>query len=93
MDRFNAAVEPLWVFLHRGHVIRRICLGVSVWLTVKSFSWAAAYASTFAEPSAQHVAMVAAVTGVPSALLAVMVKFYNTGRAAKPVDGGDNGTS
>lgn len=77
MDKFNAAIEPLWVFLHRGHVIRRGVLFVAVWMTLDSYHWAKAYAMT----SDPNEFIYAAVLGVPSALLAAAIKFYSTGRA------------
>lgn len=76
IDRFNAAVEPLWVFLHRGHIIRRAVLFVAVWMTVDSYSWAKEYA-TSGNPDPL---IYAAVLGVPSALLVAAIKFYNEGR-------------
>lgn len=79
MDRFNAAIEPLWVFLHRGHIVRRIVLGVAVWMTWDSYHWAKMYAMT---PDPNEF-IYAAVLGVPSALLAAAIKFYSDGRAEK----------
>lgn len=90
MDKFNDSFEVLWVWLHRGHVVRRACLVVAVWMTVDAFRWASEYANAYPEPGAQHVAMVVAVTGIPSALLAAMIKFYNSGRSAEPVKPGAN---
>ena len=81
MDKFNNAFEPVWVWLHRGHVVRRAVLFVAVWMTLDSYHWAKVYAMT-AEPN-QFI--YAAVLGVPSALLAAAIKFYNSGRAAEPV--------
>lgn len=84
----NAAFEPLWIWLHRGHIVRRFCLFYALWLTGKSYTWASTYATALAEPTAQNVAMVAAVTAIPSALFAAALKFYNSGRAAGPVTDG-----
>ena len=83
LDRFNAAIEPLWVFLHRGHIIRRGVLGFALWMTYDSYHWAKEYAMV--DDPNQFI--YAAVLGVPSALLAAAIKFYNDGRAAKPVTG------
>jgi hypothetical protein len=77
MDKLNAAVEPLWVFLHRGHIIRRAILLIAVWMTIDSYQWAKVYAMT----DNPDQIIYAAVLGVPSALLAAAIKFYNSGRA------------
>ena len=77
MDKFNAAMQPLWTFLHNGHIIRRGVLFLAVWMTLDSYQWAKVYAMTD-EPN-QFI--YAAVLGVPSALLAAAIKFYSTGRA------------
>lgn len=76
MDKFNSLFEPLWVFLHRGHIVRRFVLFAAVWMTFDSYNWAKAYAMT-AEP---NEFIYAAVLGVPSALLAAAIKFYSSGR-------------
>lgn len=77
IDRINAFFEPLWVLLHRGHIVRRSVLFVAVWMTIDSYQWAKAYAMTHESP---EPAIYAAVLGVPSALLAAAIKFYNDGR-------------
>lgn len=79
-DRFNRAIEPLWVFLHRGHVIRRVVLFVAVWMTLDAYEWAKAYG---VNPDANQW-IVTAVMAVPSTLLAAAIKFYNSGRSAEP---------
>lgn len=75
-DKFNSAIEPLWVFLHKGHIVRRVILFIAVWMTLDSYEWAKMYALT-EEPN-QFIYV--AVLGVPSALLAAAIKFYNSGR-------------
>jgi hypothetical protein len=81
MDKFNSAIEPLWVFLHRGHIVRRAVLIMAVWMTWDSYHWAKWYAMT--DDPNQFI--YAAVLGVPSALLAAAIKFYNSGRSTVPV--------
>jgi len=75
-DRFNDALEPLWEFLHRGHIIRRAVLYLAIWMTIDSYSWA----KTYAYADNPDPIIYAAVLGVPSALLAIAIKFYNEGR-------------
>jgi hypothetical protein len=82
MDKFNKAIEPLWVFLHRGHIIRRTVLFVAVWMTIDSYQWAKWYATT-SEP---NEIIYAAVLGVPSALLAAAIKFYSSGRIGTKIE-------
>ena len=81
LDSFNRAFEPVWVFLHRGHIIRRAILIVAVWMTLDSYEWAKAYAAT-EDP---NEIIYASVLAISSGLLAAAIKFYNTGRAAEPL--------
>ena len=75
-DRFNTALEPLWVFLQRGMIVRRGVLFVAIWMTLDSYAWAKIYAYN---PDPDPL-IYAALLGVPSALLAAALKFYNDGR-------------
>jgi len=43
-DRFNTALEPLWVFLEKGMIVRRGVLFVAIWMTLDSYAWAKIYA-------------------------------------------------
>lgn len=78
-DKFNAAIEPFWVFLHKGHIVRRAVLIVAVWMTLDSYEWAKLYAMT-EDPDPF---IYGAVLGVPSALLAAAIKFYSSGRGGE----------
>lgn len=80
MDKFNVAIEPLWVFLHRGHIVRRAVLAIAVWMTLDAYVWVKEYGST----SDPNEWLVVAILGVPSALLSSAIAFYNKGRAAQP---------
>lgn len=83
LDRFNRAIEPFWVLLHRGHIVRRAILIVAVWMTLDSYEWAKRYAMT-EDP---NEIIYASVLAISSGLLAAAIKFYNTGRAAEPLKG------
>ena len=78
-DRFNSALEPLWVFLQRGMIIRRAILFIAIWMTLDSYNWAKMYAMT----DAPDPVIYAAVLGVPSALLVAAIKFYNEVRSVE----------
>ena len=78
-DRFNIALEPLWVFLQRGMIVRRGVLFVAIWMTLDSYAWAKMYAMT----DAPDPVIYAAVLGVPSALLVAAIKFYNEVRSVE----------
>ena len=43
-DRFNTALEPLWLFLEKGIIVRRGVLFVAIWMTLDSYAWAKIYA-------------------------------------------------
>lgn len=76
MDKINQAFDPVWAFLHRGHIVRRGILLFAVWMTYDSYQWAKAYAATD-NPSDF---IFTAVLGVSSSLLAAAIGFYNSGR-------------
>jgi uncharacterized MnhB-related membrane protein len=78
-DRFNTALEPLWVFLQRGMIVRRAILFIAIWMTLDSYNWAKMYAMT----DAPDPVIYAAVLGVPSALLVAAIKFYNEVRSVE----------
>ena len=75
-DRFNSALEPLWLFLEKGMIVRRGVLFVAIWMTLDSYAWAKIYAYN---PDPDPL-IYAALLGVPSALFAAALKFYNEGR-------------
>jgi hypothetical protein len=75
-DRFNAALEPFWLFLHKGMIVRRAVLLIAIWMTMDSYAWAKIYAYD----SSPDPLIYAALLGVPSALLVTALKFYNDGR-------------
>jgi hypothetical protein len=78
-DRFNTALEPLWLFLEKGMIVRRGVLFVAIWMTLDSYAWAKMYAMT----SAPDPVIYAAELGVPSALLVAAIKFYNEVRSVE----------
>ena len=70
-------------FIDTRAVIRRIVLGVTLWMTWESYTWAA----TFAESAVAHgktgmdyAALIAAVTLPISALQGYVFKVYAEGR-------------
>lgn len=79
MDKFNKAFDPIWTFLHNGHIIRRAVLFIAVWMTIDSYEWAKQYAMS----GEANQWVVTAVMAVPSALLAAAIKFYNSGRTGE----------
>jgi hypothetical protein len=76
---FNEAFNPLWIFLHRGHIVRRaVLLSVGI-ITYKSYFWC----FEISKASGYDPAVIASSFGIltpSSALFATAIKFYNTGR-------------
>lgn len=68
--------ERFWEWLDRRMIVRRVCLGIAVWLTIDSYFWVQGYAMS----AGSNQWIVAAVQGIPATMLATMVKFYNEGR-------------
>lgn len=56
--------------------VRALTLYLTLWMTWKSFAWAAQYASTVTIDGLQAAAIIAAVTAPISALQGFIFKFY-----------------
>jgi len=69
-------------FIDGRRVVRRLVLFVTLWLTWRSFEWAAFFAETTTRSGIDVAAIIAAVTAPVSTLLAAVVKFYGDNRNA-----------
>lgn len=76
------ATKAFLDFLDNRAVIRRIVLFVTLWMTWRSFAWAAQFADHTTRTGMDSAAMIAAVTAPVSALLGAVVKFYGDNRNA-----------
>lgn len=77
----NIISKRFWDWVDGRYVVRRLLLGVTTWLAIDSYFWAARFAETTTKPGAEVGLIVAAVTGPVSLLLAQVAKLYGDGRA------------
>lgn len=73
------SAEKFWNWIDDRMIIRRICLGISICMTINSYQWVKDYVTT---PDPDQL-LAAVVVGIPAALQTAMMKFYNEGRNKK----------
>lgn len=75
-------------FVDGRTVIRRAALLIVIWLTVRSFFWAAHFAEVSPRPGTDIAAIIAAVTIPLSALQSFVFKWYSESRNYDDTSGG-----
>ena len=73
-------IATFWNFVDSRAIVRRIVLFVTLWMTYRSFTWAAEFAETTTRTGLDVAAIIGAVTAPVSALLASVAKFYGDSR-------------
>ena len=73
-------ITAFWDWVDERHIIRRSVLGVTVWMSYISFTWAANFADTTAKAGAEVGLIIAAVTGPVAALQGFVLKVYSESR-------------
>lgn len=76
-----ASITRFLDFIDRRAVVRRIVLLITVWMTWRSFVWAAAFAQTTTFDGTNTGLVIAAVTAPVAALQGFIFKVYSEGRA------------
>lgn len=74
-------LTAFWDFVDARAVVRRIALGVTVWMSWASFDWAMRFADATDKAGAEVGLIIAAVTGPVAALQGFVIKIYSEGRA------------
>lgn len=74
--------KRFWDWVDERYIVRRILLGVTTWLAIDSYFWAAHFAEATTKTGAEVGLIIAAVTGPVSLLLAQVAKLYGDGRAS-----------
>lgn len=69
-----------WDWVDRRQMIRRSVLGITLWMTWSSFTWAAAFASTCTKPGLEVAAILAAVLAPIATLQGFVFKVYADGK-------------
>lgn len=70
-----------WDWVDRRCIVRRIVLGVTVWMVYEAFSWAARFASATEKDGAEVGLIIAAVTGPIAVLQGYVFKLYSENRS------------
>lgn len=73
-------VKTFWDFIDSRAIVRRIVLFATLWLTFRSFYWAAHFAEISTRTGLDVAAIIGAVTAPVSLLLSAVSKFYSESR-------------
>lgn len=73
-------LTDFWDWIDERHIVRRIVLAVTVYMTYASFVWAANFADTTDKTGAEVGLIIAAVTGPVSLLQGFVLKVYSESR-------------
>lgn len=74
------ALSALWDWVDNRLIVRRVVLGVTVWMSWYCTEWAQNFAQT-SERSGTDIAMIiASVTALPTVLVGYVFKLYSEGR-------------
>lgn len=80
-DFLNSWFVSFWDWLDNRGVIRRVILGVAMWMTWEVTHWAMAFAAVSARPGIDLAAVIAAVSAPATALSGYVFKAYLDSRA------------
>jgi hypothetical protein len=73
-------LTDFWDWVDERHIVRRTVLGVTVYMSYVSFTWAAAFAESTTKAGAEVGLIIGAVTGPVAALQAFILKVYSESR-------------
>jgi TRAP-type C4-dicarboxylate transport system permease small subunit len=68
--------DMFWGWLDNRYIIRRVVLGITIWMTYISYTWSASFASSCDKPGLDIAAIIAAVLTPITALQAFIFKLY-----------------
>lgn len=69
-------LERFWTFIDERGIVRRIVLGVAIWMTWAVSQWAMGYVEHSIRPGLDLAAIIAAVTGPVTAFGGFVFKAY-----------------
>lgn len=75
------ALERFWNFIDQRGIVRRIVLGIAIWMTWSVTTWAMHFAETSARAGMDFAALVAAVTTPVTVFSGYVFKAYIESRA------------
>ena len=87
-----AAIGPALDFVDNRAIVRRIMVGVILWMLIDVYAWAKAYALRPGVSGLELAAVIAALTVPVTTLQGVVFRLYDTSRRAdsapaQPTDG------
>lgn len=71
-----------WDWIDQRGIVRRIVLGMAVWMTWRATVWATAFAAASDKPGLEVAAIIAAATAPLTLFTAAVFKAYVESRAA-----------
>ncbi len=81
-ERIVAFFAPLWDWIDSRGIVRRIVLGIAMWMTWRVSVWGMAYANSSTLPGVEQAAVIAAVTAPITRFAGAVFKAYLDARAA-----------
>lgn len=72
----RSLLTDLWDWIDHRYIVRRATLFATVWMTWRSFAWAAAFAEATDKTGIEVGAIIAAVTAPVAALQGYVFKLY-----------------
>lgn len=79
-ERFLLWSHGFWNWLDNRMIVRRLLLGVTMYLVIDSYAWCKSFAEHTARDGLQIAAIIAAVTGPVTVLLKFVLDNYTEGR-------------
>lgn len=68
--------KMFWDFVDSRYAVRRVLLGIVIWMTWEAYKWATGFASGCSRPGVEIAAIIAAVLTPITALQGFTFKFY-----------------
>lgn len=79
-DAILRATSRWWDFVDNRGIVRRIVLGIAIWMTWRAADWSMSYAEQWHTDGLQSAALVAAVQAPITMFCAAVFRHYCDGR-------------
>lgn len=77
MEIVKKSSNTFWTWVDTRYISRRVVLGITIWITIHSYMWAAHFASTCMDKSGMEIAAIIAAVLTPiSTLQGFIFKSY-----------------
>lgn len=75
-------MNRFWDWVDQRGIVRRVVLGIAVWMTWRATVWATAFAAASDKPGLEVAAIIAAATAPLTLFTASVFKAYTESRSA-----------